>query len=309
MNKYERAKEGIKMREHEITENKPDVEKISSTAFFVSFARRYSDIPYAEKFTVPKGSKEIYEKIMEQNIAGVGFLTILYEARYKNLRKVMREVVENEKIHNIIEVASGNSSHGLEESENGNITFIETDLSKMISEKKEKVSEILKGIKEERKNLHFASADALKKEEMLAIVNLVFDNSPIMVINEGLLSYFDTEDKAKIVKNIKAKLEKRGGVWITADICARFPSPSGIDMKTIFRDLEKVTERKITGNAFVYIEESVAFFEDFGFEVKRRSYDISDLSSLNLFREKGVNTNAIIENMSHREIFILQLKK
>jgi O-methyltransferase involved in polyketide biosynthesis len=290
-------------------ENKPCVEKISSTALFVSYARRYSDIPYAGKFPVPEESQEIYERMMEQNIAGAGFLTILYEARYKNLRKVLREIMENENIHNIIEIASGSSSHGLEESENSDIIYVETDLPDMISEKEEKCTEILHNRKEERRNLYFASVNALKKEEMLATLNLVSEDGPIMVTNEGLLSYFDNEDKAKIAKNIKAIVEKRGGVWVTADTCVRFPPPSDIDMKTIFRGLAKTTERKIREKAFVSIEESIAFFEDFGFEVERRLYDMSDLRSVSLFQETGVNVDAIIENMSHREIFILRLKK
>src|SRR5262249_45684894 len=97
-----------------------DFNKISPTAFMTSLARQFTDIPY---------SKEMAELVTEQRVTG---LPLILESRYKAINKV----AEKYSFKQILELASGFLTRGLEFTVNPEIIFIESDLHQMIEHKK-----------------------------------------------------------------------------------------------------------------------------------------------------------------------------
>ncbi|MEF9478469.1 hypothetical protein OWR28_12865 [Chryseobacterium sp. 1B4] len=61
-------------------------------------------------------------------------------------------------------------------------------------------------------NLKFQEFDVLNPGSILT------KDQDLLIINEGLLMYFDREKQSQILKNIHSVLQENGGTWVTADI-------------------------------------------------------------------------------------------
>lgn len=240
-------------------------ESISSTAWTVAHRRTFTDIPYSqeifdevERMLRDQGAPEIPEESISPQIAPQ------IEARYKLVSQLLRE----NSVQQVLEIASGLSPRGLELTNVSDIEYVEVDLPEMMSQKRQ-----IAGVLGSRSNLHLNAGDALDLESLRAAAAVFDQTKPLGIIHEGLLRYFNFDEKAVVARNIHSLLEQFNGIWITPDITLRtvLSTASTADRKQI----DKVGQRlgiNIDKNRFADVDEAHKFFEDLSFTVERHRY-------------------------------------
>lgn len=255
-----------------------DFEKISSTAIVTSYPRIFTDIPY---------EKEIYEWLnnhCNENVILNKMLAPEIEARYKLISKLL----DNSKITQVLELASGYSSRGLIYSNKG-YNYVEMDLENVCNNK----INIIKSIKKDMpKSLKIISGNALNKEDFLKCNKYFEDNKPVAVLNEGLLRYLTFEEKKIVAENVFCILKKHGGVWITCDVTPKkFVESQNKALPKFNQNLNKITSRNNLNDRFDDIDHVKSFFGNIGFEV-------CGVHKFNEVKEElhSVNVNKIINS-------------
>jgi O-methyltransferase involved in polyketide biosynthesis len=261
-------------------------EKISYTAIAVAYARTFSDIPY---------SKEISDicdasNLTEENAKVHHDLAPYFEARFKGLTNLIKK----SGIKNILEVASGVDPRGLiMAEEDPEVTFMETDLPDMLRQKRNVLDELCKQAKIQLpKNLHFAELNVLDEVAFRTALE-GFPSGPIAIGNEGLLAYFNREEKQKMAEIIHDILVERGGVWVTPDIftVADLKKTVTDDKKheVAMEELKTRTQRKYESNAFIDVDDAKKFFTDLGFEfnISTIGEAAGDLASAKIGLDEG----------------------
>ena len=246
-------------------------EQISQTAFPVAYARTFSDIPYAQEvFNEFKALRGIDDNSLFTGSPYRVNLAAQFEARQKLIDKLVH--LSNSK--QILELASGLTTRGLEMTQNPDLTYIETDLPAMLEEKKKIVISLTeKEVVPMRTNLQFTPANALILAELEEATKEFNSGEPITVVNEGLLRYLNFEEKAVVAKNILTLLRKYGGVWITPDISSmRLIAEDAQVAKRRLEGLSGLAGRDLSKNLFEGPAEAITFFENLGFSVESHSF-------------------------------------
>lgn len=237
---------------------------VSATAWMTAHKRTFTDIPY---------SKEIFlelEKLRKNDIPEeykTPELTPQIEARYKLINRLLKE----SGIKQVLEIASGLSSRGLEMTEDPEFTYVELDLPVILKQKQV----IVKSIAEERPKLHFTIGSALDFESLKSALKYFDKKKPIAIINEGLLRYLTMEQKVFVARYVHDLLQEFdfNGVWITPDITLK--SVLNIENETTNNRIEKVNQSTgvdIEGNSFNSIDEAEEFFGQLAFKVERHPF-------------------------------------
>lgn len=237
---------------------------VSSTAWMTAHKRTFTDIPY---------SKEIFlelEKLRKNDIPEeykTPELTPQIEARYKLINRLLRE----SGIKQVLEIASGLSSRGLEMTENPEFTYVELDLPVILKQKQV----IVESIAEERANLHFTIGSALDFESLKSAIKHFDRKKPIAIINEGLLRYLTMEQKVFVARYVHDLLQEFdfNGVWITPDITLK--SVLNTENEATNNKIEKVNQSTgvdIEGNSFSSIDEAEEFFGQLAFKVEKHPF-------------------------------------
>lgn len=260
-------------------------EKISPTAWLTAYRRTFTDIPY---------SQEIFEILEEQRVSA-GLPPIAedlkrpetapqYEARYKLIDRLLRE----NQAEQILEVAAGMSSRGIDLSNNQAIDYVELDLPGIAKQKNSLIKEILKD--DNRTNLRVISGNALNLDDLRSATEHFLPTKQTAVVNEGLLRYLTFEEKTTVANNIHALLERLNGVWITSDISL----PKKIQSAKYDQHVEKMmqmTGTTIDKNRFESVEQAQAFFEGLGFDVESHPFtevrdELASPTNLHLSKEQ-----------------------
>jgi O-methyltransferase involved in polyketide biosynthesis len=285
-------------------EEKSDAyERISPTAWIVARQRTFTDIPYSQEVfdelqaimrtTRSTEEMEKLESLIEPEI------TPFMEARVKLVNRVLKE----KNVKQVLEIAAGFSSRGMEMTKNASINFIEVDLPGIMNEKRG----ILKALVEQSKisprpNLYFYDGNALNQGDLLTATK-VFKKEPIAVVNEGLLTYLDFEEKANVAGNIHWLLESFGGVWVTPDLSLW----SGGKAQAVNNRVAHITGIDKQKISFESEAKAREFFEGLGFAVESHSFrevldELSSPQKLNLPRER------VIEILGARAVFVMTLR-
>ncbi|KAF3886361.1 MULTISPECIES: class I SAM-dependent methyltransferase [Nostocales] len=280
-----------------------DFDKISLTAFMVSLARQFTDIPHAQDLAQLVEAQRFIEISLPQKQDKSVLLTARVEARYKAINQVMAQY----QITQILELASGLLPRGLNLSCDPNITFIETDLPAMICCKQQLVQQLIG----ERPNLHFVELDATSSRSDFLKSTFHFKaEQPVMILCEGLLTHLTLSEKQKVCSNVREVLHAYGGVWITPDF---------IDTVSLSRSLENdpelqkliqtgtdFTGRSLVDRNFTTPEQARQFASEQGFRVVEYSLlnVINELSSL---RFLGVDAEVVKKMLATQSVFALTL--
>lgn len=177
--------------------------EVSKTAIVTSYPRTFTDIPY---------EKEIYSwlsKHCNEEVTLNKMLAPEIEARYKLINKLLDE----SNINQVLELASGYTSRGLIYSNNG-YNYVEMDLEGVVNNKKNILNSLGVNIPE---TLNVVSGNALRGSDYNKCEQYLSD-SPVAIINEGLLRYLTFAEKKKVAENIYNVLKKHRGIWITCDV-------------------------------------------------------------------------------------------
>ncbi len=278
-------------------------ERISPTAWIVARQRTFTDIPYSQEVfdglqaimrtTWSAEEMEKLESLIEPEI------TPFMEARVKLVNRILKE----KNVKQVLEIAAGFSSRGIEMTKDASINFIEVDLPGIMNEKRG----ILKALVEQSKissrpNLYFYDGNALNQGDLLTATK-VFKKEPIAVVNEGLLTYLDFEEKANVAGNVHRLLESFGGVWVTPDLSLW----SGGKAQAVNNRVAHITGIDKQKISFESEAKAREFFEGLGFVVESHSFrevldELSSPQKLNLSRER------VIEILGARAVFVMTLR-
>jgi len=264
------------------SESTGSYEKISPTAWLIAYERALSDIPL---------SKEIFrelEEVIKQSQYASEYSAIeelrnprasfIWESRYK----IVNHLIEQERIDQVLEIASGYSPRGLNMAKDPSVEYVEIDLHGVMEVKKRIVEKLVSRSEVPLEpNLRLEEGNALDIQDLLTATH-TFKVKPIIIANEGLLQYLNLDEKRTLGGNVHQLLGRFGGVWITPDIATQ-TQVSLISKQTqvsLFKDRPKkraIKIQNITGidmmnNLFESEEAARSFFESLGFVVEQHSF-------------------------------------
>jgi len=275
--------------------------KVIKTSKGAAYLRGLSTIPFASEISSQIEAKSAHYQIMGKNAESTKSYAAIIEARYKNINSVIRKY----RFCSILELASGFSPRSLELSKNKKVVYVDTDLPILIKEKK---NIFLKIAGKYRPSLFFISLNILDRKRFKHIGSKI--KGPVCIVNEGLLGYLTTKQKAIVAENIKQILIEKGGVWITSDIPTKEKITKSIEssdmMSKVIKNITKNTKKKISENQFDNEKELVNFFIRIGFKVKFFDQKIP-LSKLSAVKRLNLGKKEIASQLSLRKIMVLSI--
>jgi O-methyltransferase involved in polyketide biosynthesis len=154
----------------------------------------------------------------------------------------------------------------------------------MISTKKGILSELKKDCTQNEGTLIMEPLNALDEKRFREIV-AQFPAGELVIVNEGLLMYFNQAEREFVCRLIHDILKERGGYWITADAYLK-----GSHDNLGFRmDPEREAfyqEHDLHENRFDSFEEAENFFKKMGFKIEMEAnVDYGKMQSLNKFMQ------------------------
>jgi O-methyltransferase involved in polyketide biosynthesis len=244
--------------------------KISPTAVFCARMRAKQKLPFSEKIVnlINTKFKEHIEDLPDygDTLNSKSDFVPFIEGRYYSLNDALSNI-DNAFI---VEIASGLSPRSLEFSNKKGILYLETELKGLIELKRKILTEIINQKKMNVKNLFFMDINPLDKEDMERIGKLYLEkgkNKKLIVIHEGLLMYFDKNEKEIFRNNLKYlfKTYSKEGLWLTSDF-SRIKKKKGevLGKENIRERISKVTKREF--DYFESEEETKKFLKEGGFK-------------------------------------------
>ena len=280
---------------------------IIPTGWLTAYGRAFSDIPYAQAIfdeleairLAEGGTNETLSVMKDTNLAPQ------FEARHKLLNKLIGQTG----VKQVLEIAAGLSTRGIETTADDEFEYVELDLPGMMADKRKIVQKLQSvGTLPDRSNLHFENGSAVELEDFLKAARHFDEGKPVVIMNEGLLRYLSFDEKAQYAQNVRALLERFGGYWITSDISLP---------KVLYKEDDVMAERRkkisaITGvnvaeNLFKDEEDAKKYFEELGFEVESHSFlevvdELTSPAKLDMPRDyvEAINGSAVC--------FVMRLK-
>jgi O-methyltransferase involved in polyketide biosynthesis len=198
-----------------------------------------------------------------------------FEARYASINVLLEDI----RPQNILELSSGYSFRGLDYCINHHAHYIDTDLPQVVDLKINLEKELIGDDSIFKGKLETLPLNALDEQSFDEIVAR-FNNSPLTIVNEGLLMYLNTGEKKKLCHIIRKHLVQKGGYWITADIYIRTPESNVRNLKMSKEEEEFFTKHHIDENKFDSEIAAEEFFKSEGLVIDKVSHvDVTALSS------------------------------
>ncbi|MFH1376637.1 MAG: hypothetical protein ABIH25_03285 [Candidatus Woesearchaeota archaeon] len=244
--------------------------KISPTAVFCARMRAKQKLPFSKEIVnlIDTKFKDWIEDLPDygNTLNSKSDFIPFIEGRYYSLN----DSLSNMNDAFIVEIASGLSPRSLEFLNKKNIIYLETELKGLIDLKEKILNEIITQKKLDARNLFFMDINPLDKKEMDKIGKLYLEegkNKKLVIIHEGLLMYFDKNEKKMFRDNIKYLFGtySKEGLWLTSDFSRIKKKKDEILGKENIR--EKIS--KITKREFDYFEsekETKEFLTEKGFK-------------------------------------------
>jgi O-methyltransferase involved in polyketide biosynthesis len=287
---------------------KEPYEKISPTAKFVAYLRTFTDIPFAKEMAEQSGAERTYQELAGESKESLIRFSPYWEARYK----VTNRIIMERGITQVLEVAAGLSPRGIAMTENPNVVYVVTDLPQILDEERAIAEAILSKVNARRPNLHFETANALDRESLSRALSIFRPERPVAIITEGLLPYFNREEKTVLANNIHELLSRYRGVWIASDVHTEQQYRD-----TVIRLDEKHRERhdriarstgsSLENNLFADEDDLRAFFDKAGFQIEEYQYlnVVQDLSSVRILNLTQEDTKRAFELLAASKSLIL----
>jgi O-methyltransferase involved in polyketide biosynthesis len=204
--------------------------------------------------------------------------TIGLENRYWSIDQLLNDLT----IKNILEISSGYSFRSLDYTQQKGVHYIDTDLPDVIATKKDFINSFEKKGLHTNGKLELIPLNVFDKTDFHEIIGH-FPQGEVTIVNEGLLTYLDKQEKEKLCSIIHEILMERGGYWITGDIGLKNKEQK-LGLK--FNDeIKKFNEQQKTeDNSFESFEEAELFFKEMGFVIDREAQiKYSELDSFKYF--------------------------
>ena len=251
---------------------------ISPSAKSLLFLKGYTNIPFARQTAELIAYPDKFIPDFTNQNQTFWARMVHFENRYWSIDQLLEELP----VKNILELSSGFSFRGLEAIIQNDLYYIDTDLPDVVTLKNDIRTILMKEISGTEGELEILPLNALDEKQFHEIVSK-FPEGEIVIVNEGLLMYLDTEEKVKLCSNILGILKERGGYWITADAYIKNQKEK-INLEIDNKTKEFFEQHHIEDNKFESFEEAKAFFNRMGFIIDREAVaNHSKLSSIEYF--------------------------
>lgn len=245
-------------------------EKISVTAKLSAYYRQFSDIAFASEVAALIDAESAHAKLVQEHGLDLDQLAPyapMFEARYKSVSELIRKSGASQ----ILELACGYSTRGLDLTRSGTLHYVETDLAGVISGKQSLLDELRR-----RHHIapsprhHVAVADAFDVEQLRVATRGLDQRQPLLVLCEGLMGYLTRPETERVARNIRALLGGHGGgSWIVPDFTfvaeiQNLP-PERVRLRTA---VTGITQRQLDASAFENHDDLVSFFGAIGFDAR-----------------------------------------
>jgi O-methyltransferase involved in polyketide biosynthesis len=255
-----------------------DFSSISPSAKWLLLMKGHTNIPYARRVAelLEYPNKYILDFKKRDFIFWAG--AFHFESRYRSIDQLLNDLT----IKNILELSSGYSFRSLDYVRQKGVHYIDTDLPDIISTKKEFVASLKEEGFDNNGKLELLPLNVLDKNNFHEIIGH-FPQGEVVLVNEGLLTYLDREEKEKVCSVIHDILAERGGYWITADIYLKNKQQK---LGFIYDDKIKMfnEQQNTEDKSFDSFKEAEKFFKDMGFVIdKEAKIKNSEMSTAKYF--------------------------
>lgn len=251
-----------------------DFSSISPSAKWMLLLKGYTNIPFAREVAELLEYPNKYIPDFKKRDYTFWASTIGLENRYWSIDQLLNDLI----INNILEISSGYSFRSLDFSNQKGVHYIDTDLPDVIAVKKEFINSLTKeGINANGK-LELLPLNALDKNNFHEIIGH-FPQGEVAIVNEGLLTYLNKQEKEKLCSIIHEILMDRGGYWITGDIFIKNKEQKlGLKFNDEIKEFNE--QQNTEDNSFESFKETEMFFKDMGFVIdKEAKIKYSEMSS------------------------------
>ena len=251
-----------------------DFASISPSARWLLLVKGYTNIPFAREAAELMEFPNKYTPDFTKRDFAFWAVVYHFEYRYLSIDHLLKDL----NIKNILELSSGYSFRSLAYAKQKGVYYIDTDLPEVIAFKKDFVENLKRDRLDIEGQMELIPLNVLDKTNFHEIINH-FPQGEVIIVNEGLLTYLDKQEKEKLCSIIHEVLIERGGYWITADIYLKNRQP-GLGNK-FGEKIKKFHEQHDTeGNSFESFKEAETFFKDMGFVIdKEAKIKHSEMSS------------------------------
>jgi O-methyltransferase involved in polyketide biosynthesis len=236
------------------------------------------------------GAERAYQELAGESKESLVRFSPYWEARYK----VTDRIIMQRGITQILEITTGLSPRGIAMSENPDVVYVVTDLPQILDQEKAIAEAILSRLNSSRPNLHFETANALDRESLSRASAIFASDRPVAIITEGLLPYFNREEKSVLANNIHEVLRRCRGVWITSDVHTKQYRNATYRLDEKLRQRQNriagSTGSNLESNLFADENDLREFFDKAGFRIEEYPYSnvvqvLSSVRTLNLTPE------------------------
>ncbi|OQB06445.1 MAG: Leucine carboxyl methyltransferase [bacterium ADurb.Bin212] len=275
--------------------NTKTFDSVIPTAILTAYPRTLTDIPYAKEVFDQLNQNNISEELIKKELAPE------LEARFKLINKVLMET----KIKQVVELASGYSTRGINLTENNeDMSYVEMDLPEVTDKK----IDILSTITNIPSNFHAISGNVLDSVTFERVEQYLNKNSEIAILNEGLLRYLDFEEKKQVTLNVRYLLNKYGGVWITCDVTPKkFAANQDKNLSNFNQKLSTITDRNNLNWRFEDIDHVKEFFGKLGFVVESVLPQAEIINELTSPKKLGLDNKQVEALLADAIVAVIRL--
>jgi O-methyltransferase involved in polyketide biosynthesis len=257
-----------------------DFSSISPSAKWLILWKGYTNIPFAREVAELLEYPNKYIPDFKKRDFTFWASTLGLERRYWSIDELLNDLT----INNILELSSGYSFRCLDYTHQKGVHYIDTDLPDVIAAKKEFIKSLKNNELITNGKLELLPLNALDKNNFHEIIGH-FPQGEVAIVNEGLLTYLDKQEKEKLCSIIHDILMERGGYWITADIGLK-NKDARLGLKFNDKIKEFNEQHSTEGNSFESFKEAEMFFKDMGFVIdKEANIKYSEMSSFKYLKK------------------------
>jgi O-methyltransferase involved in polyketide biosynthesis len=252
-----------------------DYSSISPSAKSLLLAKGYTNIPFAKETAALMDRSEVFDMSFDENDFWFWIRVMHFEQRYWSIDQLLMQTNNA----NILELSSGFSFRGIDCCrKDASVHYIDTDLPELITAKQQMIDQ-LQLDKDLKGKFELLPLNAMDEAAFHHIVQR-FEAGPLSIVNEGLLMYLNTDEKARLCQTIHAILKERGGCWITADVYVKRPEEMRAELPQSKSEKAVFERHHIEENKFDSYEAAQAFFKEQGFEMVQEA--MPDYASLSV---------------------------
>jgi O-methyltransferase involved in polyketide biosynthesis len=269
-----------------------DFSSISPSAKWMLLLKGYTNIPFAREVAELLEYPNKYIPDFKKRDFTFWASTTGLEARYWSIDQLLNDLT----IKNILELSSGYSFRSLEYTEQKGVHYIDTDLPDVIATKKEFINSLKKEGLNTNGKLELLPLNVLDKIDFHEIIGH-FPQGEVAIVNEGLLTYLNKQEKEKLCSIIHDILMEREGYWITGDIFLKNKEQKlGLKFNDEIKEFNE--QQNTEDNSFESFKEAEMFFKDMGFVIDKEAqikysemssfkYMVKSMTLRHLFKLKG----------------------